>query len=1746
MENFMQKIVRPLLIGIITLLFSVLGITQAFADLGGFNFVTKFEKKAVLKCDHIEYALHIETRPGPFIVPITVGDNWPIGTLAASTVNFSGTPSVIPTQSMTSSGWKVVFPTPVNGGAYDINWSSPIDPTKFSGGLMSVKNQAILSQPGSPDLPSQDSVKGQSATIVEVNQKDYENCKNQNGGGPVPTPSCLDGKADVICGKVLGTYDIIIHPNGLGGVIPTSVTITPLTPGITLSPAQSSYAVVGGVVQVNVLGAHPGDILSFDVSGTTAGGGSAAGTDLCCNGTIKIEIPTNLPCKPLIPVDLSIKKTGGTTPAPDVPAYSFSLAVSNEGAAFTAPTGTLTVTDTVPAGMQFNTVTPAAPWTCTPGGVLPTGTTVTCTNSIGPVVMPAGPAALITTIAINATALGKAPFPDFTNCSDVALNPLSGYGDTVPPNNHSCVTLSKNPKKADVTLEKICDKAKSVAGGGFEAICHINVTTNGVIAQPINFDEAFFGAATVSYLSETHPWVCTPPSVLSPLPIHCNLPGGTLTGPTNVSTVDFKVAFTNAADANGKLNCVTGTYDSHGLERSCTPIVVTPPELKIEKTGLKECVANTPCPFTINITSVGQAYSGNILLSDVLTPAAAWPITSIVPNVCGTAPTNMPFACVANVNLAANTPLTITITLMPATVNALSQDENCITAAFVGPNVPVGPISAADVQALSTSGQISTPVQSCWKFTENVVIVGGGSDPDVSMVKSWTKGANPFAGKFTFKVKNESANPIATPQVIKIVDQVPPGMTITNVDASVGTNWTCAPTTIVGPAALTCTYGGAMPVAASATLPDLVLNATLAAATPPKTEPAIYANCATTNVFPTATATSASADATPANNKSCAVTETITKNCLMDGTCPPPPPLTCKSDVLLVVDRSASILDSNSINNAINHFIQPMNGKGGKLEVLYFASKGAPVAAATETVLPQTVMGSPTVPSLVAASGGYTNWDNALQVASTKGSGKFVIFITDGEPTAYDSAPGVEVAPAASIIQAANEAAPWINAIRMGGSRLLVLGFGPVSSMGYLEATFGGNVGGDINADIIKVANESALDVLMTKLGRQTCGTLNLSKTAVGQIFDTIPITDANKFVTGDIKFQVGITNNSTSPITSIVVEDQFQPTIQAGMPSDAAFTNPVLVGTPSLGTAAIVGHTLSWSIPTLAAGQSASVQFKTTYSGTHTQTGTWDVPNFAQVKAAVGDSQSTAGNMANPLTGPVHEADEASANGNITVIKLTPQQGDPCLSASKPAYCYVTAEKSRVVQEGTCFAGQACGYKFNVAIDPKYLPANASIKITDKLTLNGTAVNWPATVTQTPATPACVAAPTNLGFTCTAPKPPGTSPVVTLTFAVNIISIPAGTTGTLKNCIEAEITGTGTALDGTKAPASWLGLQTGQLCTEHVIPSTAKTINPVLTLTCDAATTVLSGNTCRCIIQGQVPVSNTACGCPNGQQLRNGRCEVPPPVCGDNTHLDLATGRCVPNVTNCPLNTHVDPATGKCVDNPPRCTGNTHLDPNSGKCVDNPPVCTGNTHYEPALGKCVENPPRCTGNTHLDPTTGKCVDNAPVCRDGTHLAPDGKRCVANQVDCPAGTHNVPGTNRCDKDRPTCRDGQQYDARRNICFDAKPVCGRGTHYEPSSNSCVQNKVVCGRGQKLNPDTNRCETVRPICEAPFVYNPRNNSCIKVEQPCPPGTIKLRGICLPIPRLDFPTPRKQPQEGPAQQPPRGGLPGIKLPF
>ncbi len=142
--------------------------------------------------------------------------------------------------------------------------------------------------------------------------------------------------------------------------------------------------------------------------------------------------------------DLEIFKTGeATTSKGPHGGYVFNIGVRNLGPSLTGPQ-TITVTDTVPAGLTFTAVT-AIGWTCTPVAPIAGGGTLTCTYTGS---FPVASNQLLGSITITAMG-GNGPYE---NCAT-----LSAPSDTNTnkENDRSCVTVKKEPLGELIVEKKV-------------------------------------------------------------------------------------------------------------------------------------------------------------------------------------------------------------------------------------------------------------------------------------------------------------------------------------------------------------------------------------------------------------------------------------------------------------------------------------------------------------------------------------------------------------------------------------------------------------------------------------------------------------------------------------------------------------------------------------------------------------------------------------------------------------------------------------------------------------------------------------------------------------------------------------------------------------------------------------------------------------------------------------------------------------------------------------------------------------------------------------------------------------------------------------------------------------------------------------------------------------------------------------------------------------------------------------------
>ncbi len=324
------------------------------------------------------------------------------------------------------------------------------------------------------------------ATSIEGTKpgKDNDFCVVDCKMDPPVEKACLSSDPKVTCGKAPGTYVITLNPTGVGGIVPTSLNITSLTLGVTIVSPQATYPVIGGQVKITLAGAVPGQVIDLDVEGTTQGAGSAEGLDLCCNGKIKVTIPTDLECPPPI---------------------------------------------------------------------------------------------LVSKICDVAKHVWIGDLPPRPN---------------MPPN-------------------------------GYVAMCHIKVATTGSIPNPINISEVMNGAGTVTYAGSSDPWSCIPPMVPGNTPMNCTLPGNTMTGPSDTSTIDVKVTFANAGAVEEATNCASATYGKSKIKRACDDFDISKSTVNV----VKKCESAVFGKYPVSQVATGLGYHANCTLTLTTTGPQTSPIT---------------------------------------------------------------------------------------------------------------------------------------------------------------------------------------------------------------------------------------------------------------------------------------------------------------------------------------------------------------------------------------------------------------------------------------------------------------------------------------------------------------------------------------------------------------------------------------------------------------------------------------------------------------------------------------------------------------------------------------------------------------------------------------------------------------------------------------------------------------------------------------------------------------------------------------------------------------------------------------------------------------------------------------------------------------------------------------------------------------------------------------------------------------
>ncbi len=241
----------------------------------------------------------------------------------------------------------------------------------------------------------------------------------------------------------------------------------------------------------------------------------------------------------------------------------------------------------------------------------------------------------------------------------------------------------------------------------------------------------------------------------------------------------------------------------------------------------------------------------------------------------------------------------------------------------------------------------------------------------------------------------------------------------------------------------------------------------------------------------------------------------------------------CGLDISIVIDRSGSIgNDNDEVQDAAQAFNDALIGTGSKVQLVSFSDRATaePGAGADLADLAFVDPADLAVPTFT--SGGYTNWDDALEVVrrSPAGHAPLVVMITDGDPTRRNTTQldghGGSVTGTSTTQATVDAAVHEANLLKALPSHVFVVGVGSALSSsdsvsriqgisGPDELTFsGGNPNMDFGkADYTLVEEFTALKTTIARFVRELCGpSLNVVKKLQLANGTTVDATDANPF----------------------------------------------------------------------------------------------------------------------------------------------------------------------------------------------------------------------------------------------------------------------------------------------------------------------------------------------------------------------------------------------------------------------------------------------------------------------------------------------------------------------------------------------------------------------------------------------------------------------------------------------------------
>ncbi|MEA2994312.1 MAG: hypothetical protein QOD40_3232 [Alphaproteobacteria bacterium] len=585
------------------------------------------------------------------------------------------------------------------------------------------------------------------------------------------------------------TYTITVSNVGAGpssgtvtvnDTVPTGLTATAVsgsgwscsagaTSTCTRSDALASGASYPAItLTVNVASNAPASVTN---TATVSGGGDPNNAN---NTATDQTAVTQLP-------DLTITKTHTGSAQQGQTGFTYTITVSNVGSA--PSSGTVTVSDTVPAGLTATAISGSG-WSCS------VGATSTCTRSDA---VAAGASYPAITLTVNVAS--NAP----TSVTNTAT--VSGGGDSNNANNtaNDQTTITAGPVP-DLTITKTHTGNAQQGQTGFTYTITVSNVGNGASAGAVTVSDTVPTGLTATAISGTG-WTCSVGATSTctrsdALAIGASYPAITLT--VNVAS-NAPASVTNTATVSGGGD----TNASNNTANDATTVAGALPDLAVTKTHTGSAQqGQTGFTYTITVNNVGLGpTNGTVTVSDAL-------------------PTGLTATAASGTGWTCSVGTTSTCTRSDVLASGASYPAITLTV-NVASNAPA---SVTNTATVSGGGDTNAANNTATDATTVIQL------PDLTITKTHTGNAQQGQVGFTYTITVNNIGPGPTSSAVTVSDTLPTGMTATAIS---GTGWSCS----TG-ATSTCTRSDALSPGASYPAITLTVNVAL-------TAPASVTNTAT-------------------------------------------------------------------------------------------------------------------------------------------------------------------------------------------------------------------------------------------------------------------------------------------------------------------------------------------------------------------------------------------------------------------------------------------------------------------------------------------------------------------------------------------------------------------------------------------------------------------------------------------------------------------------------------------------------------------------------------------------------------------------------------------------------------------------------------------------------------------------------------------------------------------------------------